>query len=61
MSDEKRELFWVHCPKCGGKTRLKIYENTVLLNFPLYCPSCKRELEVSVIQLKMVILNEPDA
>ena len=27
--------FWVRCPSCGNKTRIKVYEDTVLLNFPL--------------------------
>ena len=27
----------------GSKTRTKVYEETVLLNFPLYCPKCKKE------------------
>lgn len=29
---------WVICPKCGKKTHTKLRENTVLNNFPLYCP-----------------------
>lgn len=29
MQNEK----WVLCPVCGNKTRIKIRENTVLLNF----------------------------
>ena len=24
---------WVRCPSCGNKTRIKVYEDTVLLNF----------------------------
>ena len=27
---------WVRCPSCGNKTRIKVYEDTVLLNFPLW-------------------------
>lgn len=38
----KREE-WVLCPVCGNKTRVKIREDTVLVNFPLYCPKCKHE------------------
>ena len=29
---------------CNNKTRIKICDNTVLENFPLYCPKCKREI-----------------
>ena len=57
MRNEK----WVLCPVCGNKTRIKIRENTVLLNFPLFCPKCKREQLINVQQLKITIIKEPDA
>ena len=50
-----KDSLWVHCPICGGKTRTKVYENTVLLNFPLYCPKCKKETLIDVVKLKMVV------
>lgn len=59
MSTEKS--YWIHCPICHSKTRTKIYADTVLLNFPLYCPKCKEEHRVSVVKLKMVLSDEPDA
>ena len=34
---------WVLCPVCGGKTRVKVRRDTVLENFPLYCPKCRNE------------------
>lgn len=46
---------WVYCPICGGKTRTKVYEDTILLKFPLYCPKCKREIRVDVVQFKMIM------
>ena len=55
------ESLWVRCPSCGQKTRTKVYANTVLLNFPLFCPKCKKETRVSVVQLKMARSEEPDA
>ena len=51
----------VRCPSCGNKTRIKVYEDTVLLNFPLYCPKCKVETKVNIVKLKMVLCKEPDA
>lgn len=39
---------WVHCPVCQGKTRIKILDDTVLRNFPLYCPKCH---QTSVIDI----------
>ncbi len=36
-------------------------EDTVLLNFPLYCPKCKQETLIEVQQQKITIIKEPDA
>lgn len=52
---------WLLCPTCGNKTRVKIRINTVLENFPLYCPKCKQETLISVKKLKMLVVEEPDA
>ncbi|WP_444876524.1 cysteine-rich KTR domain-containing protein [Bacteroides heparinolyticus] len=38
---EKTE--WIRWPVCGSKTRDRIREDTVLINYPLYCPKCKQE------------------
>lgn len=48
------EALWVRCPICNGKTRIKVYHETVLVQFPLYCPKCKKETKIDVVQLKMV-------
>lgn len=52
---------WIPCPNCKQRTKTKVYEDTVLLNFPLFCPKCRRETRVKVIKLKMTVCNEPDA
>ena len=52
---------WVYCPVCSGKTRIKVYENTVLLWFPLYCPKCRKETMINVVNMKMTQCLEPDA
>ncbi|MDE7171361.1 MAG: cysteine-rich KTR domain-containing protein [Oscillospiraceae bacterium] len=52
---------WILCPFCGSRTRTKVREDTELLNFPLFCPKCKREVIVNVRQFKMTIIKEPDA
>ncbi|MEG0693553.1 MAG: cysteine-rich KTR domain-containing protein [Oscillospiraceae bacterium] len=43
------KLGWILCPICGSKTRDKIREGTILINYPLYCPKCKQE---SLIEAK---------
>ncbi|MDO4173933.1 MAG: cysteine-rich KTR domain-containing protein [Eubacteriales bacterium] len=58
--DTDREKYWIHCPICRNKTRTRVYEDTVLIKFPLYCPKCKREIKITVINLKMVICDETD-
>lgn len=52
---------WLLCPVCGGKTRDRIREDTILINYPLYCPKCKQESIVNVKQLNTTVIKEPDA
>ena len=41
------ETQWVLCPVCHGKTRTQIRSDTILENFPLFCPKCKRSFLIS--------------
>ena len=52
---------WLYYPICGNKTRIQLRMDTVLENFPLFCPKCKREVTINVQHQKIVILKEPDA
>lgn len=52
---------WLLCPLCGNKTRNKIREDTILKNYPLYCPKCKQEVMIEVKDLKVTVIKEPDA
>ncbi|MGF0141228.1 cysteine-rich KTR domain-containing protein [Streptococcus alactolyticus] len=40
---------WILCPVCGSKTRNKIRKDTVLENYPLYCPKCRQEITFSYL------------
>lgn len=51
--DEK----WVICPVCGSKTRVKLRMDTVLRNFPLFCPKCKRESLVNAEKMQVTVLK----
>ncbi|MBS5859443.1 MAG: conjugal transfer protein [Clostridium sp.] len=42
-------------------TRLKIRKDTILDNFPLFCPKCKSEMLICVKQFHISIIKEPDA
>ncbi|MDO4567100.1 MAG: cysteine-rich KTR domain-containing protein [Oscillospiraceae bacterium] len=55
MNNTSKTSLWIQCPICQGKTRTRVYDDTVLLNFPLYCPKCKKEILINVVDLKMVI------
>lgn len=52
---------WVLCPVCGNKTRDKIREDTILKNYPLYCPKCKQQTLIEAQNLQVTVIREPDA
>ncbi|NSE02546.1 hypothetical protein G4422_03610 [Blautia wexlerae] len=54
MNDESEHQEWILCPKCGNKTRLKLRKDTLLTNFPLFCPKCK---EKSLIDAEKFIVR----
>lgn len=49
---------WIMCPVCDNKTRIKIRADTILENFPLFCPKCKIENLINVRQLRMSLIKE---
>ncbi len=61
MSNTSRKEFWLLCPVCGGKTRTRVQEDTVLVNFPLFCPKCRTVTRISYEKENMVLSEEPDA
>ena len=52
---------WLLYPVCKSKTRIRLREDTVLENFPLFCPKCKHETLIAVHQLNISVIKEPDA
>ena len=55
------ESQWVVCMICNNKTRIKIRKDTILENFPLFCPKCKQEQLINVHNMKITVIKEPDA
>lgn len=55
MNDMKK---WVLCPICGGKTRLQLLKTTVLRDFPLFCPKCKREMLIGAVNYKVKLISQ---
>ena len=57
-SDEK----WILCPICGAKTRARLLPDTVLRNFPLFCPKCRQESIINAQNYHVIKINpQPDA
>ncbi|MBQ3211779.1 MAG: cysteine-rich KTR domain-containing protein [Oscillospiraceae bacterium] len=52
---------WVTCPVCKSKTRTMLRSDTVLINFPLFCPKCKSETLINAEKLNITVITEPDA
>lgn len=50
---------WMLCPVCGAKTHDRMREDTILENYPIYCPKCKQETLVEAKDLLITVLNEP--
>ena len=59
MDEIKEDSLWIYCPVCHAKTRVKVYSETVLIKFPLFCPKCKHETLIDVVKLKMVSKKPP--
>ena len=52
---------WIVCPVCANETRDRIREDTILKNYPLYCPKCKQQTLIEVQNLQVTVIKEPDA
>ncbi|MFG6346661.1 conjugal transfer protein [Lachnospiraceae bacterium WCA-9-b2] len=55
-----KDTVWLLCPVCGNKTRDRIRKDTVLKNYPLYCPKCKKKTLIEVKNLHTIVITEPD-
>lgn len=51
---------WILCPVCSNKTRERISEDTVLKNYPLYCPKCKQETLIEAENLKVTVIKKQE-
>ena len=52
------ETYWISCPLCKGKTRLKLLPDTVLKNYPLFCPKCKEEVIINAENLQVSLVKK---
>lgn len=52
---------WIRCPVCGSKTRNRMRKDTVMQNYPLFCPKCRQETLIEIRDMRLKIVREPDA
>lgn len=51
---------WIRCPVCGAKSRDRMREDTILKNYPLYCPKCKQETLIDTKNLQITVIKKPE-
>lgn len=51
---------WILCPVCGNKTRDRLRKDTVLINYPLYCPKCKQETLINAKDLQITVIQQQE-
>ena len=51
--DSQKPSLWISCPSCKRKTTIKVYEDTTLIHFPLYCRWCRKEYLINLINQKV--------
>jgi len=51
------EKKWILCPVCDNKTRDRIRKDTILRNYPLYCPKCKQESLIEAKDLQVTVVK----
>lgn len=58
LKKESKGEKWLLCPACGKKTRDRIREDTILINYPLYCPKCGQTTTICAKKLLVEIVKE---
>lgn len=56
----KRETEWVRWPVCGNKTRDRIRKDTVLINYPRYCPKCRQETLINAKDFQITVIQKQE-
>ena len=59
IAEADHEPRTIRCPRCAKETGIKVYEDTVLLHFPLYCSECKTEYIINVMKFEMCTVDKP--
>ncbi len=51
---------WAACPDCGGNTRTRVREDSVLFHHLMYCPRCKKNFLVNIRQFQTEVVREAE-
>lgn len=51
---------WLFCPCCNRKVKVKVRADTVLLNFLLFCPWCKKQFLINLEYFEIKTVQEID-
>lgn len=49
---------WIYFPVCCNKICDKIRDDTILRDYPLYCPKCKQETLIEISNLEITVIKE---
>lgn len=52
MNGTMTKTEWILCPVCRKK-RDRVRKDTILKNYPLYCPKCKQETLIEIRNLQI--------
>ena len=55
-----KQIHWISCPKCGNKTRDRLRADTILINYPIYCPKCKQETLIEAKKFQVTVIENID-
>lgn len=60
MENTLKEFRRLRCPSCQAQTKISVSVDTILINFPLYCPHCKEANSITVVQFEILFSKRAD-
>lgn len=58
VNKRETDFHFMRCPKCGKESTIEVCENTVLLNFPFFCPHCRASVFVNYVESTAVVIEK---
>lgn len=54
MENNQTEFRWLRCPSCHAQTEIRIFADTILINFHLDCPCCKETSSITLSRFEIL-------